>query len=572
MSRNVSRIIVDTLLEAGAQRCYGIVGDTINHLTDTIRDSELEWIHVRHEEVGAMAAGGEAYMTGELAVCAGTCGPGSLHFINGIFESHRNGAPVLLIASTVDRTQEGLNFPQEVDQAKLYEQCSVFCARISHPDQAKRITVQAAQAALNKKGVAVIIVNGDMFEETTKDALAWSVHRPAPRALPSDTELQQLAGLINEAERITLYAGIGAKDAHQELLALAKTLNAPIAHSTRSKEFIEPNNPYHIGMTGILGNQAGMEAVADCDLLLCLGTDFAYTQFYPEKARVVQIDIEAQNLGRRSPVHLGLVGDVATTLKALMPLIDQQKSRSDKHLQRALEQWQKDLKSYESESVSEHGLIHPQTVAHQLNRMAAPDAIFTADGGSPMVWLLRHLRTSGQRRFLTSLLHGTMANAYPEALGISKAYPDRQVIAMCGDGGMTMLMGDLLTLVQEQIPVKLLIFNNESLAFVEMEQRVSGLLDAFTDLKNPDFARVAQAVGMDGWRVEKMEQLEGAMSQWLAAPGPALLDVRVSRMELVMPPKIEAGQVASTALFGVKAVLNGRADEVVSLLRDNFLR
>lgn len=571
MSKVVSEVIVDALLQAGAKRCYGIVGDTINHFTDAIRQSALEWVHVRHEEVGALAAGGEAYMSGALAVCAGTCGPGSLHFLNGIFESHRNGAPLVLIASNIDSTEEGLNFPQEVDQMKLYEQCSVFCARLAHPEQARRLTVMAAQAALNKHGVAVLVVNGDMFSADCKDAVAWSVHRPEVRITPGETELDALVQLIGEAERITLYAGIGARDARDELVAFAKKLQAPIVHTSRAKEFIEPDNPFNIGMTGILGNRAGMEAIADCDLLLCLGTDFAYTQFYPQKAKIVQIDIDAGNLGKRSPVHLGLVGDIKSTLVVLQERI--KACSASAHLQQALERWSKDRMAYEERAESDGGkLIHPQFLTQLLDKHAAADAIFTADGGTPMVWLLRHLRANGSRRFLTSLLHGTMANAYPQALGIAKAYPGRQVIAMCGDGGLSMLLGDLLTLAQENIPVKLLVFNNGSLAFVEMEQRVEGLLDTFTQLDNPDFSALAQVCGLQGVRVETPVELEGAIQGWLAHDGPVLLDVCVSRMELVMPPKTEVGQVTSTALFGLKAVLNGRANEVVSLLRDNFLR
>lgn len=398
----------------------------------------------------------------------------------------------------------------------------------------------------------------------------WSVHRTQPVTHPNSEEMDKLVGLIDEAEKITLYAGIGAKGANEELIRLAKCLNAPIVHSTRSKEFIEPNNPYNAGMTGILGNKAGMEAVLDCDLLICLGTDFAYTQFYPTNAKIAQVNLDTTHLGKRSPIDLGLTGDVKATVQQLLPKLSQ---RSDEaHLDKALKQWQKDLEGYRKEEVSDHSLIHPQTVTRRLNELAGDNAIFTADGGSPMVWLLRHLEAKGSRRFLTSLSHGTMANAYPQAMGIAKACPDRPVIALCGDGGMTMLMGDLLTLVQENIPVKLLIYNNESLGFVEMEQRVEGQLDSFTKLQNPDFAEVAKAMGLDAWRVEQPEDIDNAMKQWLASDKPALLDVKVSPMELVMPPKIEAGQVASTALFGIKAVLNGRMSEVTDLLKDNFLR
>ncbi|MCT4334743.1 thiamine pyrophosphate-binding protein [Paracoccus sp. YLB-12] len=571
MSRTVAEIVVETLIDAGAKRCWGIVGDTINHFTDAIRRSDMRWIHVRHEEAGALAAGGEAYMTGELAVCAGTCGPGSLHFVNGIFESHRNGAPVVLIASDVARVEAGLGFPQAVDQRKVYEQYSVFCEYISHPDQARRIVTLAAQAALNKGGVAVVIVNGDMFTEKTSDALDWSVHRPAPVLRPSDAELDRLADALNGADKVTIYAGIGARAAHDQVVALAQALAAPVVHTSRAKEFIEPDNPMNIGMTGILGNKAGVEAIDRADIMLCLGTDFAWTQFYPDGKHVIQIDRDPTHLGRRAPVGMGLVGDVGPTIDALLPRLTGDRDRA--HLEHALKQWDEDRTAYATSAEEpDPSLIHPQAVAQLLDGLAAKDAIMTADGGSPQVWLLRHIRATGARRFLISLLHGTMAAAYPQAMGIAAAYPDRQVIALCGDGGMTMLMGDLLTLVQEKLPVKLLIFNNGSLGFVEMEQRVEGLLDSYTALQNPDFAALAKVCGLSGWRVDDIGDLEPAMTDWLAADGPALLDVRVNRMELVMPPHVKPSQVASTAMFGVKAVLDGRTKEVVDLLRNNFFR
>lgn len=571
MANTVSEIMVDTLEKAGAKRVWGIVGDTINHFTDEVRKSSLRWMHVRHEEVGGFAAGAEAYSTGELAICAGTCGPGSLHFVNGIFESHRNGSPVVLIATDVARTEVGLGFPQEVDQRKIYEQASVFCEYVSHPDQARRITAMAAQAALTRRGVAVVIVNGDMFAETSNDELAWSVHRCAPVVRPSDADLARLAEMVNAAAKVTIYAGIGARGAGPRVVDLARKLKAPVAHTTRAKAFIEPDNPNNVGMTGILGNKAGMEAIEHCDLMLCLGSDFAYTQFWPDKARVVQIDTDPTHIGRRAPVHLGLVGDVGATVEALMPLIDEK--TDDTHLIHALDRWKKDGEGYEkSAREKDPDLIHPQFVAQTLDRLASDDAAFTADGGSPMVWALRHLRATAGREFLISLLHGTMANAYPQAMGLAAAHEGRQVVALCGDGGFTMLMGDLLTLKQENLPVKLLIFNNGSLGFVEMEQRVEGLLDSYTDLENPDFAALAHVCGIAGYRVNDADDLEGKMQSWLAEDGPALLDVPVSRMELVMPPEVEAGQYLSTALFGAKAVLNGRTKEVVALLRDNFLR
>ncbi|MEZ5688543.1 MAG: thiamine pyrophosphate-binding protein [Caenibius sp.] len=571
MARTVAEIVTDGLIQAGAKRIYGIPGDTINHFTQAVSRSKLRWVHVRHEETGAFAAGGEAYMTGELAVCAGTCGPGSLHFVNGIYESHRNGAPVLLIASDVDRTQKGFDFPQDVDQKKIYEQHSVFCEYISHPHQARRIVTKAAQAALNRRGVAVVIVNGDMFSETDEDKVDWQVYRPASVCRPSDDELKQLADLVNAARRVSVYAGIGARDAKAQIEALCDRLKAPMVHTTRAKEFLEPDNPFNVGVNGILGNKAGVEALHRADLVLTLGCDFAYSQFYPEQGKIVQIDIDPTHLGRRAPIHMGLVGGIGSTIEALLPLLTPREDRD--HLDKMLDQWKQDLAGYrEAGHNSDDTLIHPQFVANMLDGKAADDAIFVSDVGTAMVWMLRHITARGGRRFLNSLLHGTMASGFPQAMGAKIAYPERQVIALCGDGGMTMLMGDLLTLVQEKVPLKLLVFNNSTLGFVEMEQRVEGLVDHFTGLENPDFSKVAEACGIRGWRVEKASDLAPAMESWLATEGPGLLDVKVNRMELVMPPEITVGQVASTALFGVKAVLYGRAKEVVGLLRDNFLR
>ena len=571
MSKTVAEIVVDALEKAGAKRVYGIPGDTINHFTNAVAKSDLRWVGVRHEEAGAFAAGGESYMTGELSVCAGTCGPGSLHFVNGIYESHRNGAPVLLIASDVARTESGFNFPQEVDQKKIYEQHSHFCEYISHPSQARRIVTKAAQTALTKKGVAVVIVNGDMFTEKDDDAMDWQVYRPEPVCRPNDAEMAELAALVDAAGKVSVYAGIGARDAREEIMAFCEKVKAPMVHTTRAKEFLEPDNPYNVGVNGILGNKSGVEALEDADLVISLGCDFAYTQFYPDGKKIVQIDIDPTHLGRRSAIHLGLVGDAKTTIAALLPLVAAKTSGS--HLEAHQKQWQKDLQGYIDEGKeSDPDLIHPQYVANMLDKKADDDAIFISDVGTAMVWMLRHLKANGKRRFLNSLLHGTMANGFSSAMGAKLAYPDRQVIAMCGDGGLTMLMGDLLTLVQEKIPLKVVVFHNNTLGFVEMEQRVEGLVDHFTGLHNPDFAKLAEACGIEGWHVENADTLEPAMDAWLRHDGPALLDVKVNQMELVMPPKVEASQVAATALFGMRAVLDGRTREVVDLLRNNFLR
>jgi pyruvate dehydrogenase (quinone) len=567
--QKVADIIVTTLQAAGVKRCYGVVGDTLNHVTDAIRRSDIAWVHMRHEEAGALAAGAEAFMTGQLTVCAGSCGPGSLHFINGIFESHRNRAPVVLIASQVNSNELGIDFPQEVDFAPIYRTCSVFCESIINPGEAKRLTTLAAQAALTKRGVAVLIVPGDISAIEVDVGPAYSVHVPAPVIRPSDPELDRIAAILNEGGDIAVYAGAGCQGAHAQVVKLCESLRAPMAHTSRAKDFLEHDNPYNVGMTGVFGSKAGYSAVSECDTLVLLGCDFAWRQFYPKKARVIQIDLDATHLGRRHPVDVGVVGDIGATLDALLPRLTP--LTSTKYLERHQKMRGEMMSELEhQERAGKDGLIHPQQLTRVIDRYAAEDALFTADGGSPMVWLLRHVRSNGIRRTLVSLLHGTMANAMPQALGLKKAFPDRQVISLSGDGGIAMLLGDLLTAIQENIAVKVVVYNNGTLGFVELEMKVEGLLDSFTDLQNPNFAELARVIGFESWRVERNEDLEAAVIAFLAHPGPALLDVKVNRMELVMPPEVEFAQVAGTALYAAKAVLAGRTRDVVDLVESNF--
>jgi len=568
--RKVADIIVETLQAAGVKRCYGVVGDTLNHVTDAIRRSEIAWVHMRHEEAGAFAAGAEAYMTGGLTACAGSCGPGSLHFINGIFESHRNRAPVVLIASQVNSNELGIDFPQEVDFLPIYRTCSVFCEQLNNPGEARRLTTLAAQAALTKRGVAVLVVPGDISAVEVDEGPAYAVHVPEPVVRPSDAELDRIAAILKDGGKIAVYAGAGCQGAHDQVVRLCETLKAPMAHTSRAKDFVEPDNPYNVGMTGIFGSKAGHHAVTECDTLVLLGCDFAWRQFYPKKARVIQIDLDASHLGRRHPVDVGVVGDVGATLDALLPRLKIHDDRG--FLDARLHDHAEVEKDHtHQERPGKDGLIHPQQLTRLIDKHADADALFTADGGSPMVWLLRHVRANGRRRTLISLLHGTMANAMPQSLGLKKAYPDRQVISLSGDGGVAMLLGDLLTAVQEEIAVKVVVYNNGALDFVELEMKVEGLIDAYTDLKNPDFARLADVVGLRGWRVERNEDLEAAVIAFLAHPGPALLDVKVNRTELVMPPQIEAAQVGGMALYFAKAVLSGRAGDVKDLIGSNFL-
>jgi len=565
MTKTVAEVMVEVLVNAGAKRCYGVPGDTLNYFTDAVRRSDLRWVHVRHEEAGAMAAGADALLTGELALCAGSCGPGSLHFINGVWESNRNRAPVVLIASQIVRDELGFDFPQEVDFKRIYGVGTVFCEEIRTPAQARRMTAMAAQAALSRRGVAVLIVPVDVSMAHAPDEPPFAVHRAQPVVRPSDAELDRIAGTLNAGGKVTIYGGSGCAGAHDQVVALAARLKAPVARTSRAKDFLEHDNPYDVGMTGVFGAKGGYDALTECDTLLLLGCDFAWRQFYPTKATIVQVDIDGAHLGRRHPVDIAAVGDIAPTLDALLPRIAEREDRS--FLDSALAEHAKATAKLEKHAVAAKGPIHPQYLTETIARHAAPDAAYTADGGSPMVWSLRHVASTGRNRVLTSLSHGTMANAMPQALGIQAAFPKRQVIALSGDGGLAMLLGDLLTTVQESLPIKVCVFDNGSLNFVELEQKVEGLLDAYTDLVNPDFARVAEAIGLWGRRVEHAADLEGAVQAWLAHPGPALLDVVVSRTELVMPPKVEAKQVFGTALYSAKAVLAGRGPDVADLVK-----
>jgi pyruvate dehydrogenase (quinone) len=571
MAKTVAEVVIETLQQAGAKHCWGIPGDSLNYITDAIRRSEIEWVHVRHEEAGGFAAGAEAIVAKRLTLCAGSCGPGSLHFINGLFEAHRNRSPVVLIASQITRDELGTDFPQEVDYKPIYDHCSVFCQEIRTPAHAKRITAMAAQAAITKGGVAVIILPVDLSKESAVDEPHFSVHLPQPQTRPSETEMNRIAEIINDGKKVAIYAGSGCEGAHGQLMALAERIKAPVAHTSRAKDFVEYNNPYNVGMTGIFGIDSGYHAVTECDTLLLLGCDFAWRQYYPAHARIIQIDIDPTHLGRRHPIEVGAVGDIATTLAALLPRVQARGERE--FLDHCVERHQKATAHLnERATLGDGSTIRPQYLTALIDKHADDDAIFTADGGSPMVWVLRHTRATGKRRTLVSLTHGTMANAMPQALGAKKAFPQRQVISLSGDGGLTMMMGDLITAVQENIAIKVAVYNNGSLGFVELEQKVEGLLDAYTELKNPNFAAVAEAIGIYGRRVESATELESEVQAWLAHPGPALLDVTTDRFELVMPPNIQASQVLGTALYSVKAVLSGRGGDVVDMIKDNFVK
>ncbi|OCG07037.1 pyruvate dehydrogenase [Gilliamella sp. wkB178] len=568
--KTVAQIIVDILAEAGVKHCYGIVGDTLNHITSAIRKSDIEWVHVRHEEVGAFAAGAEAYLTNQITACAGSCGPGSLHFINGIYEAQRNKVPVILLASQLVTSQQGTDFPQEVDFESLYKNCSVFCRQINDPTQVREITTAAIQAAINQRGVAVLVIPYNISKEHVEDKSSHKIYHPNPVIRPSDTELTEIANILNQHKKVTIFAGQGVFDAHAELIDLAEKLKSPIVHTSRAKDFVEYDNPYNVGMTGMFGMESGLTAIKDCEVLLMLGADFAWSQFYPDKAIIIQVDIDATHLGRRHPVDIGVVGSSKPTLSALLPLVNEK--HETKFLEGCCQLYTKSMNKLNKKALPSHSTIHPQYLTELIDKYAADDAILCADVGSAMVWACRHFNTNGKRRTLISLKHGTMANAMPQALGAQKAFPNRQVITLSGDGGISMLLGDLLTTIQEKLPIKIIVLNNGSLNFVELEQKVEGLIDHYTDLQNPDFAKVADSIGLFSIRVNDSDLLEAAMQSFLSHPGPALLDVKTSPNELVMPPEIQTSQVMGMALYGVKASLNGKMGDVVNLLVDNFVK
>ena len=569
MSKKVAELIVEVLESAGVKHCYGIVGDTLNTFATGLSRSEIQFVHMRHEETGAFAAQGEALLMDRLTAVAGSCGPGSLHFINGLYEANRNRAPVILIASQVTRSELGFEFIQEVDFKAVYKGCSVFCEMVMTPEQARRLTVMACQAAITRRGVAVLILPVDVADSVAAEELEYSVHTNRPVIRPSEADLDQMADLLHAGSNITIYAGSGCAGAHDEVVELAARLKAPIAHTSRGKDALEYSNPYNIGMTGVVGMEAGYRAILNCDTLLLLGTDFAWKQFYPKNARIIQVDLDPTHIGRRHPVDLGVVGNIKDTVQALLPRVKQREDSTFLDTYRA--RHEKSLEAQATRAITGHrGKIFGQYLTWVINRLATADALFAADDGTPLVWMLRMVEANGRRRMFGSLLHGTMASGLGNSIGLQKSQPGRQVICMAGDGGFAMLMGDLLTTVQENLPIKIVVYDNGKLGFVELEQKGEGLLPVYTDLKNPDFGQVAQACGLWGRTVTDPGELEVAVKEWLSQPGPALLNVKVAPMELVMPPFVALESAYGMALYSVKAVLHGQAGDVFEMIGDNL--
>jgi pyruvate dehydrogenase (quinone) len=570
----IAKILVETLIAAGVKRVYGVVGDSLNAILEEMgKHKEIEWIHVRHEETGAFAAGAEAHLTGELAVCAGSCGPGNVHLVNGLYDCHRSRVPVLAIAAHIPSNEIGTSYFQETHADQFFRDCSHFSELISQASQMPRVLEIAIQTALTKRGVSVVVIPGDVaLREIPYRKPSASIKRAAPVTRPSEDEITSLADLLNQSGSVTILAGAGCAGAHGELMALAAKLKAPIVTTLRGREYVEFDSPNDIGLTGLIGFSSGYHAMMDCQTLLMLGTDFPYTQFYPENAKVIQIDSRGENLGRRTRIDLGLVGDVKETLIAAMERI--KTKTDDAHLKKCVNHYRDVRKGLDDLAVGKPGKkpIHPQYVAKLIDETAADDAIFTCDVGTPTIWAARYVKMNGKRRLLGSFNHGSMASAVPQGIGAQLQYPDRQVVTFSGDGGIAMLLGDLLSMRQLKLPVKMVVFNNGALSFVELEMKAAGFLENGTDLVNPNFSDLAKSVGIRGIRVEDPTDLKSALTEAFEFKGPALVDVVVNRMELSMPPTITRAQAVGFSVWAVKAVLSGRGTELVDLAVTNLFR
>jgi pyruvate dehydrogenase (quinone) len=566
--------VISVLKLSGVRRVYGLPGDSLNGFTDAIRRAgDVTWEHVRHEETAAFAAGAEAAMTGRLAVCAGSCGPGNLHLINGLFDANRSRVPVLAIAAHIPRSEIGSEYFQETHPQDLFRECSVYCELVSTPEMLPRILEMAMRAAVEENGVAVVVIPGEVFLAKMDDS-AWLRPVLPTRSVvrPDDESLASAAAILNGANNITILGGAGVAGAHDELVRLAATVQAPIVHALRGKEYIEYDNPYDVGMTGLLGFASGYKAIKEADVLLMLGTDFPYQQFYPQKATIIQVDIRGRNLGRRTPIDLGLVGTVADTLAALQPLLVQKPDRT--HLDRCVKHYRKTRSSLDALAVNDRDKtpIRPEYVAAEASRLAGEDAVFTVDVGSPVVWAARYLTMNGKRRLIGSFNHGTMACAVPLAIGAQTVDRQRQVVAFAGDGGLTMLFGELITLSQNRLPVKVVVFNNSSLNFVELEMKAAGIVNFGTGLVNPNFADVAVAMGMFGRRVEHPGDLDTALADAFAYDGPAVIDVVTERQEMSVPPSITVEQAKGFSLYAIRTVMAGRGEELLDLFTANVAR
>ncbi|MFJ7266678.1 thiamine pyrophosphate-dependent enzyme [Streptomyces sp. NPDC099050] len=573
MARTVAQGIVDTLKELGVQHVFGVVGDALNPLTDAIRTTKgVDWVGCRHEEAAAFAAGAQSQLSGTLGVCAGTVGPGSVHLLNGLYDAAKSRTPVLAICGQVPLSEIGSDYFQEVDNDLLFRDVAVYRATVTSPDQMPRMLESAVRAAVTQGGVAVLTVPADLGDQELGDDRPGRLALDRPVTRPDDTALAEAAELLNSASRVTLLVGRGARGARTEVLRTAEVLAAPMVLTLKAKEGFEgEDNPFQVGQTGLIGNPAAAHALDRGDVLLMLGTDFPYRDWYPKGCKVIQVDRREEHLGRRIPLEAGLTGDVGATLRALLPLLEQAADRS--HLEDARERfahWQEGQQRLADPAHDrrrfgriraaldnrEHG-IRPEALAAAVDSCAAEDAVFTSDTGMATVWASRFLTMRGDRRLIGSYNLGSMANAMPQALGAQLWAPERQIVALCGDGGLSMLLGDLMTIRTYRLPVKLVVFDNRRLGMVKLEQEQVGLPEFGTELDNPDFAAVATALGITGIRVTDPADLHDSVRRAFATPGPVLLDVLTNPEEVAVPAKPTAGQGWGFAVAKVKEILPG---------------
>jgi pyruvate dehydrogenase (quinone) len=571
MNKNISDQLVEALVDAGIQRIYAVTGDSLNHVNAAVhRNGKIKWIHVRHEETAAFAAGAEAQLNG-LACCAGSSGPGHVHLINGLYDAHRSSASVLAIASTLPTKEFGTSYFQETNTIKLFDDCSCYNQVAATPSQLPRMLQAALQHAVHKKGVAVLGLPGDITDLPAVEAETTTIlFRNRPVVRPSEDELVQLAELLNSHKNVTIYCGLGAAEAHKEVIQLAEKLKAPVAYSYKAKMAIQHDNPYEVGLTGLLGIPSAYHSMHECELLILLGTDFPYTPFMPVENKIVQIDIKPETLGRRAKLDMGLCGDVKDTLQTLMPMIEIKDDTSFLDLQvKFYKEVKKNLLIYVKDP-GKPNAIHPEFVVSIINELAAKDAIFTVDTGMCCVWAARYIEGTGERKMLGSFNHGSMANAMPQAIGAALACPGKQVIAFCGDGGLSMMMGDLMTIIQYKLPVKIIVFNNRTLGMVKLEMEVAGIPDQETDMLNPDFAKIAEAMGMPGITINDPGYVKSELEKAFLQEGPLLVSVQTDPNALAMPPKLEFDQMKGLTLFMGKMMLSGRMDEVFNIISSNY--
>ena len=569
MAKKIAEQLIDTLVKSGVERIYAVTGDSLNEVNEAVRkNDQIKWIHVRHEETGAYAAAAEAQLTGRPGCCAGSSGPGHVHLINGLYDAHRSGAPVIAIASTIPTGEFGTEYFQETNTIKLFNDCSYYNEVATTPTQFPRMLQSAIQTAVTRKGVSVIGLPGDLAKASAVAVDSSVINYPAPpEVCPSEEDLAQLADMLNKHTRITLFCGIGCRGAHEEVIALSEKLNAPVVYTFKGKMEVQYENPYEVGMTGLLGMPSGYYSMHEAEVLLMLGTDFPYSAFLPDD---IKIDIKPERLGRRAKVDIGLCGDVKLSIQSLLRMLNPK--TDDSFLLKQLKRYEgvkKDLAAY-TEDKGDVNKIHPEYVMSEIDKLSSDDAVFTVDTGMTCVWGARYLQATGKRHMLGSFNHGSMANALPQAIGAALAYPDRQVVALCGDGGLSMTLGDLETVVQYKLPIKIIVFNNRSLGMVKLEMEVDGLPDWQTNMLNPDFAQVAEAMGMTGFNVSDPEEVLTTLLNAFELDGPVLVNIMTDPNALAMPPKIEFGQMVGFAQSMYKLLINGRSQEVIDTINSNF--